>query len=362
MVKKCKKGGYMNNYYYQIIEEPTIIEILDEIAKGTLGEGSTFKYDDDKWIYDGEDIRTQEQDYYDADGNLYYSATPETGNNFLPPNFFGTTLNAYRNIFSNTFLNTKLLTECPSGTTEYNMDSRFKSGLNNKAVCEYNIVQENLGDGTPASPTTYIDNATAITLGTPTRIGYDFVAWYDNSNLTGTPVLEIPAYSYGAKTVYAQWTPKSYQCLNGQWLPKGNDWATNNYDGCTQCPANSYCPAGNYTFNETSDQGLNVCPVAHPFAPAGMWVASQCGRKMHIGDNVMYLHQSPATPLAHKLSISYNNTTYSANAVPRDMNSNTFPKMSTGAEKGFHVMIGDVEYLVCDDSVPECRDTGGADN
>lgn len=61
----------MNNYYYQIIEEPTIIEILDEIAKGTLGEGSTFKYDDDKWIYDGEDIRTQEQDYYDADVKTY---------------------------------------------------------------------------------------------------------------------------------------------------------------------------------------------------------------------------------------------------------------------------------------------------
>ena len=66
MAKNVKKEDY-----YQIIEEPTIIEILDEIAKGILGEGSTFKYDGDKWIYDGEDIRTQEQDYYDADVKTY---------------------------------------------------------------------------------------------------------------------------------------------------------------------------------------------------------------------------------------------------------------------------------------------------
>lgn len=61
----------MNNYYYQTIEEPTILEILTEIANGDLGEGTTFEYDDKKWIYDGEDIRTEEQDYYDADVKTY---------------------------------------------------------------------------------------------------------------------------------------------------------------------------------------------------------------------------------------------------------------------------------------------------
>ena len=63
---------------------------------------------------------------------------------------------------------------------------------------------------------------------------------------------------------------------------------------------------------------------------------------------------------------SLNNTEYSANAVLRDTNSNDFPKMSDGMTKGLHVMIhdtingveGDYEYLICDDSVPDCR--GGA--
>ena len=45
------------------------------------------------------------------------------------------------------------------------------------------------------------------------------------------------------------------------------------------------------------------------------------------------------------------------------MNSAFFPKVSAGATEGLHVMIRDVingidaerEYLICDDSVPECR-------
>lgn len=47
--------------YCQVIEEPTIIEILQEIANGTLGEDTTFDYDGHKFVYDGEDIRTVEE-------------------------------------------------------------------------------------------------------------------------------------------------------------------------------------------------------------------------------------------------------------------------------------------------------------
>lgn len=59
------------NYYYQIVEEPTILDILTEIARGTLSEGTTFEYDGEEWTYDGEDIRTTKQDYYDADVKTY---------------------------------------------------------------------------------------------------------------------------------------------------------------------------------------------------------------------------------------------------------------------------------------------------
>lgn len=61
----------MNNYYCQVIKNPKIIDILDEIAQEKLSEGATFEYNGEKWIYDGDDIRTQEQDYYDADVKSY---------------------------------------------------------------------------------------------------------------------------------------------------------------------------------------------------------------------------------------------------------------------------------------------------
>ena len=44
----------MNNYY-QVIEEPKIIDILKEISEGTLGEGTSFDYDGHRWVYDKED-------------------------------------------------------------------------------------------------------------------------------------------------------------------------------------------------------------------------------------------------------------------------------------------------------------------
>ena len=145
--------------------------------------------------------------------------------------------------------------------------------------------------------------------------------------------------------ITATFTPNVHNCSAGYYLPA-------NIDECTICPANSYCPGGTYTFNETTPQGITSC--VDSFAPAGMWLASQCGRKLHVGDDVLYLHLQQSHPTQHQLHVSYNNVTYSANAVPRDTNSNTFPKMSNGATHGLHLMIDEVEYLVCDDSVPEC--------
>lgn len=113
--------------------------------------------------------------------------------------------------------------------------------------------------------------------------------------------------------------------------------------------------------DETTTQGITKCPSAHPFAPAGMWMTGQCGRKLHIGNDIIYLHQSPANPTTHRLYVRFNKVIYSANTVLHNTNSNTLAKMSADAEHGFHVMIkdtingieGNYEYLICDDSVPE---------
>ena len=155
----------------------------------------------------------------------------------------------------------------------------------------------------------------------------------------------------------AIYEPNQHTCAQGYYLPA-------NTDECTKCLNDNYCAGGTYTFSETQTQGITTCPSAHPFAPVGMWQQSQCGRKLHVGDEIMYLHQQQANPTLHQLHISYNNVTYSANAVPRDMTPGApFPKVSASATKGLHIKIhetingieGDYEYLICDDSVPECR-------
>lgn len=138
-----------------------------------------------------------------------------------------------------------------------------------------------------------------------------------------------------------------HTCAPGYYLPA-------NIDECTKCPIDNYCPGGTYTFNESNSSGISPCPTAHPYAPVGMWVATQCGRKLHIGDDVMYLHQMPATPTEHRFTVEYNGTKYSVNTVRRD-DSVTLPKMSAGATHELHIMMPDdtgvpTEYIAHDDS------------
>ena len=170
----------------------------------------------------------------------------------------------------------------------------------------------------------------------------------------------LRAYNNSAN-ITATFTPNVHNCSAGYYLPA-------NIDECTICPSDHYCPGGDLTFNETAPQGITPCPEAHPYAPQGMWLASQCGRKLHISDetyhDILYMHQSPANPTLHRLFVRVGETNYSANAVLRDMTPGApFPKVSAGATKGLHILIhetlngveGDYEYLICDDSVPECR-------
>lgn len=140
-----------------------------------------------------------------------------------------------------------------------------------------------------------------------------------------------------------------YDCAYGYYLPAGNDWLTDT-QGCTKCTNDNYCAGGTFTFSETVDQGLSPCPDAHPFAPAGMWLESQCGRKLHIGDNVLYVHQSPAVPTKHRLYVRYGNTKYSANIVPTP-DGVVAPNMSVDATRSLRVLMDGVGYGVCDDSV-----------
>ncbi len=132
-------------------------------------------------------------------------------------------------------------------------------------------------------------------------------------------------------------TPNVHTCLPGYYLPA-------NTDGCVECPENNYCVGGIYTFNETETQGIAPCPESHPYAPVGMWAESQCGRKLYVDGEYLYLHKSPAAPTEHRLYVRVNDNVYSANmtTVPTVINRDS--------ARFLKVMYNSTEYYVCDDT------------
>lgn len=74
-------------------------------------------------------------------------------------------------------------------------------------------------DGGTASnlKTSYTVEDTNFALPTPTKEGFIFEGWYDNSSFTGTAVTSIPAGSYGNKTYYAKWS-QIQASVNETWV------------------------------------------------------------------------------------------------------------------------------------------------
>ena len=167
-----------------------------------------------------------------------------------------------------------------------------------------------------------------------------FQGLYFTENIT-TTMNNVCAANFPTN-IFAIYEANKHDCATGFYMPA-------NTDGCVECPENNYCVGGTYTFNETITQGIIPCPESNPYAPAGMWLESQCGRKMYIADDVLYLHQSPAAPTEHRLYARIANNVYSANATP--VSANQELKMSAGAQHALHVKIDGTEYLVHDDSV-----------
>jgi uncharacterized repeat protein (TIGR02543 family) len=65
--------------------------------------------------------------------------------------------------------------------------------------------------GDAIEPGEYTIESVAVTLpASASRTGYTFLAWYDNSDLEGTTVTQIPQGSYGDTTFYAKWEAISY--------------------------------------------------------------------------------------------------------------------------------------------------------
>jgi hypothetical protein len=136
----------------------------------------------------------------------------------------------------------------------------------------------------------------------------------------------------------ASYEPNQYTCNPGYYLPA-------NAIACVICPVDSYCVGGTYTFNETVPQGIVSCG-AGLFAPSGMSSSNQCGRILHIGDNVVYLHSVKKTTPALHVDIDQDGTAdYFGNMTTLDV------PMTRGTERKLKLQYDGVTYSVYDDSV-----------
>ena len=94
--------------------------------------------------------------------------------------------------------------------------------------------------------------------------------------------------------------------------------------------------------NETVPQGITAC-VAGLYAPAGMWESAQCGRILHIGENVVYLRSVKKT--TPSLNVKIGNDIFYGNMTTTDvsMNADTTHKLKLN--------YGGLTYSVYDDSI-----------
>ena len=85
------------------------------------------------------------------------------------------------------------------------------------APVTYQISYQLNGGNGATNPTSYNITSSTITLKNPTSTGYSFGGWYSDSRYQ-TRVTQITKGSVGNKTLYAKWTPVTYQIsyqLNG---------------------------------------------------------------------------------------------------------------------------------------------------
>ncbi len=164
---------------------------------------------------------------------------------------------------------------CPKGTTSPVGSTSIEQCVVPTADIIYNYV--NGGSGC-ANETYTLGSAKELTC-VPTRNGYTFEGWYDAAT-GGNKITQITALDTGDKTLYAQWTANSITCPAGTYLPANATNATQ----CTECPINSYCTGGDFTFDETNTGGVTSCPSGYSLSAGGSVSADDCYRQCTYND------------------------------------------------------------------------------
>jgi len=130
----------------------------------------------------------------------------------------------------------------------------------------------------------------------------------------------------------AEFVRNQHTCSSGYYLPA-------NVDECTLCPSGNACVGGTYTFNETTDQGIQSC-TSGTFAPTGSAVCYP--HILHVGNDVVYLRSTKQT--TPSLNFRIGNDIFYANMTT----SSTY--MNKDSSHYLHILYEGVDYYVCDDT------------
>ena len=114
-----------------------------------------------------------------------------------------------------------------------------------------------------------------------------------------------------------------------------------NVDECTICPANYLCVGGTYSFNETNDQGIEPCPENY-YAPTGSDLVCY-PHILHVGNDNVYLKETKTTVPA--LNIGIGNDVFYANMTT------TQTPMNRDTTRQLKIEYDNNLYYICDDTV-----------
>ena len=130
-------------------------------------------------------------------------------------------------------------------------------------VTQYTITYDLNGGGGTMTPTTYNIETATFSLPEPTRNGYKFDGWYDNSSFTGTAVTQVTKGTTGNKTFYAKWTATETQYTVAiESAGNGSVSPTSVQAGSTTKPTIEANPATGYEFDRWEKDG--GATVANP--------------------------------------------------------------------------------------------------
>jgi len=137
-----------------------------------------------------------------------------------------------------------------------------------------------------------------------------------NSEVTMTPIYEDVAPS----------------CNPGYYLPE-------NSTECVLCEANHYCAGGENAVMQPCGEGF--------VSPTGIAEAGDCGKILHIGEDVVYLTQTQHSVPAFAAQIG--GKTYYAKTKP--VVNNEFVPVTNGSHRSLKMWYNNAEYAIYDITV-----------